>query len=310
MSERATLFVALTVALASTPLHASESAPVVVVTDAEGRAVVTAALVSDDTVVAREAPLRVAVRLDVAEGWHVYWQNPGDTGVATRVDLSSTHAALDPVAYPAPARFVDGKEQDGLVSFGHTGRVFFIARGTVLSLDDASGAGPHAVDVSARLSLLACHDVCIPGKATLSLSLPLARGTGGLDVRARGTAPRATDSRRDVALGVVLDDAEKKIPRPLATGRARATWSGERVMVAIPSTARAPFFVPSVESDAIRAEPVARGAKTAKDTLSLVLVDPARKPARLTGVVFLDDGAYTVDVPIDEAPRQGVASKP
>ena len=46
---------------------------------------VKAALSGESTTVAAGQTLWVDVRLTVAPGWHVYWQNPGDSGLPTEI---------------------------------------------------------------------------------------------------------------------------------------------------------------------------------------------------------------------------------
>ena len=61
--------------VAALPAWAAESAAV-----ASPRAIAT--LVSDTDRVAPNMPFKVGLRLRLAPGWHTYWQNPGDAGVA------------------------------------------------------------------------------------------------------------------------------------------------------------------------------------------------------------------------------------
>src|SRR5258705_3064813 len=59
---------------------------------------------------ASPAPGRVArvgalFRLD--PGWHLYWRNPGEAGLPTRVRWRVDGAEIGPLAWPAPAEFRD-----------------------------------------------------------------------------------------------------------------------------------------------------------------------------------------------------------
>ena len=65
--------------LAAGPACALESAPV-------HSARATATLVSETDSVAPGKPLRLALRLAMAPGWHTYWSNPGDSGLPTAID--------------------------------------------------------------------------------------------------------------------------------------------------------------------------------------------------------------------------------
>ena len=106
------------------------------------------------------------VRLTIAEGWHIYWKNPGDSGQATRVNwvLPEGFAASE-LLYPVPSVFRD----TATINFGYSGTVVFVARIT---------PGPDAgklkdLSLGANVSWLRCSaDVCVPGRASLQASLP------------------------------------------------------------------------------------------------------------------------------------------
>src|SRR6185436_1456330 len=47
--------------------------------------VLSAELVSETTSVQPGTPVQLAIRLVLQSGWHVYWKNAGDSGMAPRV---------------------------------------------------------------------------------------------------------------------------------------------------------------------------------------------------------------------------------
>ncbi|QCI79676.1 hypothetical protein E6W36_09425 [Hankyongella ginsenosidimutans] len=63
-------------------------------------------LVAEQSSVAAGKPLTIAVVMTPQPGWHTYWQNPGDSGSATRLNwkLPEGWSASAP-AYPTPKRF-------------------------------------------------------------------------------------------------------------------------------------------------------------------------------------------------------------
>ena len=54
-------------------------------------------------------------------GWHLYWRNPGEAGLPTKVEFEVEGAQLGPIAWPAPEIFRD--PDAGLTSYGYTGSV-------------------------------------------------------------------------------------------------------------------------------------------------------------------------------------------
>jgi thiol:disulfide interchange protein DsbD len=78
--------------------HALESAAV-----SSDRA--TATLVSDTDTVAPGKPFRVALRLQLAPGWHTYWRNPGDAGAPPELTLDLPPGSqAGGIEWPTPRR--------------------------------------------------------------------------------------------------------------------------------------------------------------------------------------------------------------
>ncbi|MDP9141680.1 MAG: thioredoxin family protein [Pseudomonadota bacterium] len=107
----------------------------------------------------------VALRVLPNPGWHVYWRNPGDSGIPTKLEWtlpSGVSAGEIHWPYPHAERLGD------LTNYGYSGEVLHLVPVTL-----AAGASGGSLTLQAKASWLACKDVCIPGKAELSLSLPV-----------------------------------------------------------------------------------------------------------------------------------------
>ena len=92
---------------------------------------VEASLVAETATVAPGGAFWVALRLDIAEGWHTYWRNPGDSGEPTRIDwrLPEGVTASD-IHWPAPEAIAYGP----LMNFGYHGTAWHLVRMTVAEL--------------------------------------------------------------------------------------------------------------------------------------------------------------------------------
>ena len=109
--------------------------------------------------------------------WHVYWKNPGDSGLPTTVDWilpPGFTAGPGPVAGSAEirdrwARHVRVLRQGHARHRDHSARRAR-SRATVLKL-------------AARAGWLACRVECVPGNASLELSLPVGRDTPSADAQ-------------------------------------------------------------------------------------------------------------------------------
>ncbi len=108
--------------------------------------------------------MRVGVRIHIDPGWHVYWLNPGDAGLATDVRLELPDGwSAGPLAWPAPKRF---EQPGGIVGFGYEDEVV-LAREVQVPSD---ARGPVRIPVTA--SWLACREVCVLGEAHLEATIP------------------------------------------------------------------------------------------------------------------------------------------
>jgi thiol:disulfide interchange protein len=99
----------------------------------------------------------------LAPGWHIYWINAGDSG-----EPPAMHWALPAgisagtMQYPAPQRLPLGP----LMDFGYQNEVLFPIPMHVAS--DFKPTGSTA-SLGGKVSWLVCQNVCLPGKATLSV---------------------------------------------------------------------------------------------------------------------------------------------
>jgi thiol:disulfide interchange protein DsbD len=106
------------------------------------------------------------VLFEIEEGWHVYWKNPGDAGLATEVRLTLPEG-LETAAprWPAPSRFT---QPGGLAGYGYEGSLLLASEARPVGPPPAAGA-----PVAAEVSWLACKEVCLLGSARLEERWPL-----------------------------------------------------------------------------------------------------------------------------------------
>jgi DsbC/DsbD-like thiol-disulfide interchange protein len=111
-------------------------------------------------------------RLD--QGWHIYWQNPCDSGTPPKVawQLPAGYRA-GPIRWPQPVRLGSGS----VIDYGYEDQVLLMAPIERAANSPAAAAVPVAtLPIGADVRYVVCREVCIPGKAHLTLSLPAAGG--------------------------------------------------------------------------------------------------------------------------------------
>lgn len=113
------------------------------------------------------ASFDVGVLLRIDPQWHIYWENPGESGSPTRVVIGAPVGVIvDAARYPLPESFTQPGDIKG---FGYEDEVMLVARVTVPK-DWPKG---KTLELRADASWLNCKDVCLPGKAKLELSVPV-----------------------------------------------------------------------------------------------------------------------------------------
>ena len=112
--------------------------------------------------------LWLGLHFQLAPGWHVYWQNPGDSGYPPLLTWRLPEGvAAGPVTWPVPGRIPVGP----LVNFGYEGEVLL----TVPVEVPADYAG-RRLPVELAAEWLVCEASCIPGEGRFALDLPMGRG--------------------------------------------------------------------------------------------------------------------------------------
>lgn len=221
-------------------------------------------LVSDQAVVAPGSTFWVAVRLKMDPEWHTYWQYPGDSGLATKVDWTlPAGVTAGPLQWPVPEKLA----VSGLVSFGYSGETYLL---TQFQTDPALPPGP--LEIQANVSYLACQESCIPGKADLVLTL-------------QSAAQSQPSSQAQV-----LEEARKRLPAAAEYGPELKLESGS-LWLTLPKGVQSASFFPLSEQQIVLDAP----QTVVDEALQLKPADPP--PARLSGVLATGEGqGYTIDL--------------
>ncbi len=131
----------------------------------EDRARVSARLLIESDAIATDVPFRVGVLLEMQPGWHIYWRNPGDTALPTRIAWQVEDATVGALQWPAPSVFHENETES--TTYGYADQVLLATRITIHSRVDG------AIRLGADLNFLVCREVCIPGAIALERNLTL-----------------------------------------------------------------------------------------------------------------------------------------
>jgi thiol:disulfide interchange protein DsbD len=241
----------------------------------------TVSLVSDADTVSPGTPFRIGLRFRLAPGWHTYWRNPGDAGVAPELDLAlPANTTAGPIAWPAPQRIPEGP----LMTYAYTGEVLL-----PLTITPPPGSGDLTIAADARW--LVCKSICVPEQAHFTLTLPTR------------TVPQGnTTPSPEVTLFAAAD---RRIPRPspwVAHIAADGTlWL--RGAELNPATVTNAWFIPSTPGTIQDAAPQLLSTSPDRMTLSLKPGPAFAAGADLDGVLaVLDHTGQETDVALRATP--------
>ena len=140
------------------------------------KSLVHARVLAETTSFQRNRDGWLAVELTIEPGWHVYWKNPGDAGLATSVKWKLPgRVSAGPIAWPRPERF----GARSIVGYGYRQRVALLVPVKV-----PQRFASETLTVEAAVSWLACAEVCIPGGQTLKLTTPVGDSTPAMEASA------------------------------------------------------------------------------------------------------------------------------
>lgn len=130
---------------------------------------VKASLIVRNAVVKPGDTAHVAVVFKIEKDWHIYWLNPGNSGMETKVIPALPKGyVLDGLVFPAPDRIVE----EELVTFGYAKEAMIIST-IIIPKNAKSGKQKIKFDIN----WLECKEICIPGKAVLTANIEIGTKT-------------------------------------------------------------------------------------------------------------------------------------
>jgi thiol:disulfide interchange protein DsbD len=243
----------------------------------QGNPRVEAALLTDVSQVKPGDSFRVGVRFRMDPGWHIYWKNPGDSGLASEIVWDTPGTTVGELQWPTPITF---RTPDGFItSYGYGEEVLLFADAHVS--DKLTGSA----QLSAAADILVCERICLPAQLMLTRGVPL-----------------GPETRRDSEHAALFDAARARVPvTPESSGHGVALTLDTK-----PLTAGQPFTgtltvtgpkgqpLPSVEKDFFVPERI-------KGIARVALSPVAGKPG-----TFALEGKVGPDVPPQEPRFVGV----
>jgi thiol:disulfide interchange protein DsbD len=132
-------------------------------------------LLSSVKTIAPGTTFTVGLRMTMDPGWHTYWKNSGEAGLPTTIAWTLPQGfSAGEIQWPLPHKYNESGE---VLTYGY-------ADENMLLVDISAPAGLAAgtrVTLSAAVDWLECEHICVPGSASVGISLPVASGTPTAD---------------------------------------------------------------------------------------------------------------------------------
>jgi len=232
-------------------------------------------LLADARTIVPGEPFTVGILMTMQKGWHTYWKNPGEAGLPTSV-LWTAPPGFTPgdILWPLPHKLI---ETGDVLTYGYADENMLLVPFRV----PPTVAPGTSVTISAKLDWLECEHTCVPGEATVRLTLPVGvKGGGGaheeLFAKYRGLIPSPYSPGGEITLTTGFAKSAIEI-RLAPAGAAGLVIGGEG----------APDFFPEPLNDVVIGRiqvSVAAGVVSMRVPLSVY--QPVAGPLTLRGVLL------------------------
>lgn len=237
------------------------------------------------------------VDLKMDPGWHTYWKNPGQAGMATTITWQlPPGVTAGEIRWPLPTKFPPIE----VTTYGYEDETMLLVP---LTIGTNTPAGP--ITLTADLTWLECMDVCIPVKTSVQATL---------------TVGAATKASADAA---AIESWKAKVPQS-GTNLTFFAWWNEMatnnsrsliIQVKASDSTNADFFPDSYEGFEVQPQTQSQFDEYSG---SIILQKTVQKysgdwPKQISGVLVVEQGkersGYTLQIPIAEkAPASSVTS--
>lgn len=132
---------------------------------AQQKSLVEAKLVVDSFSPQKDSIISIGVLINLKDDWHIYWRNPGDSGLPTDIEFTLPNGIVaSEIKFPTPKIFYS----EDIVNYGYDKEVLLIA-----DLKVPQNYSEKEINISAKLTSLICKELCKAFDTTLTLKISL-----------------------------------------------------------------------------------------------------------------------------------------
>jgi thiol:disulfide interchange protein DsbD len=225
---------------------------------------VTVDLLAEPKSVEPGKPMTLGLRFRPVPGWHIYWTNPGDSGLPPSVTwkLPPGWTAGEP-QFPFPEKIL----VPPLFSYGYEQETLLLTTFTIPDYEKI----PSSFPIEADIEWLVCKETCLPGKAHLNLTIP-------------------TQPKPNIDLQGLFDEVRREMPAQIPTIPVKAGLRGGLLEFSIsnaPDVGSLSFF--AADGDYVDEFQPAKTEKTGNLLVIKVPLKPKTKiPNTLSGLLVAE----------------------
>jgi thiol:disulfide interchange protein DsbD len=150
----------------------------------------------------------LSFQFNIEDKWHIYWKNPGDSGIPTEIELIAPKGfKVGKILWPAPEKI----PFDDLANFGYSRQVQLLVP---IDIDPHITVGEY--QFSANISWLVCKEKCIGQDTSFSFKVDVAKSRSADQIDLSDYSHKTINSK---AFGNENEDAIRLIvPANIAEG--------------------------------------------------------------------------------------------
>ena len=248
---------------------------------AQQKSLAEAKLVVDSYSPEMDSVISIGVLVNLKDDWHIYWRNPGDSGMPTDIEFSlPNEIKASEIKFPVPEIFAS----DEIVNYGYSHQVLLMSE-LFISKDYPK----KEFSITAKLTSLICKDLCNAFDTTVTIKLDLSK-----------------NYLAETNISDLFESAKNLLPQKNHSLKTSATFKSDSVYLKVNgdeiNNASSVRFL-SYESGMYR-NSINQNTIKKENHLELILEpDPYRvkDPTEVNGIIILNDNhtkAYEINLPI------------
>ena len=134
---------------------------------AQQKTLAEARLFANSFLIKKDSVISMGVLINLQKDWHIYWRNPGDSGLPTDIELILPQGiTASEIKFPFPETFTS----DEIVNYGYENQVLFL-----FDLNVPQNYSLKELDISAKITSLLCKEMCKAFDTTVTITLDISK---------------------------------------------------------------------------------------------------------------------------------------